>query len=200
LIHARTQGKWLLAFVGGGEAAAATAVRTRRARLGHATGRRAPDGRVVLLCRYVCLYLITLGTGGLKSSVSGFSIDSLMSVPLYGHFHLLQLLLHKRRHTPRRHLFVYVQYHVGRSWAYSTCTGSMLIAIKSSSQAPGDTATSAAPGVPSCTPSMSSLLAPEAEHEAAAHRLHTAREVRVCRRLLRRVNGAATEQKDLGGS
>ena len=58
----------------------------------------------------------------------------------------------------RRHLFVYVQYHVGRSWAYSTCTGSMLIAIKSSSQAPGDTATSAAPGVPSCTPSMSSLL------------------------------------------
>ena len=133
------------------------------------------------------------------SSVSGFSTDSLMSVPLYGHFHL-QLLLHKRRHTPRRHLFVYVQYHVGRRWAYSTCTGSMLIAIKSSSQAPGDTATSAAPGVPSCTPSMSSLLAPEAEHEAAAHRLHTAREVRVCRRLLRRVNGAATEQKDLGGS
>ena len=188
MIHARTQGKWLLALVGGGEAAAATAVR-----LGHATGHRAPDGRVVL-CQYVCLYLITLGTGGLKSSVSGFSIDSLMSVPLYGHFHLL----HKRRHTPRRHLFVYVQYHVGRSWAYSTCTGSMLIAIKSPSQAPGDTATSAAPGVPSCTPSMSSLLAPEAEHEAAAHRLHTAREVRVCRRLLRRVNGAATEQKGSG--
>ena len=47
-----------------------------------------------------------LGTGGLKSSVSSFSMDSLTNLPTCCYGHLLRLLLisYKHRHTPCCHL------------------------------------------------------------------------------------------------
>nr|KJB64773.1 hypothetical protein B456_010G064200 [Gossypium raimondii] len=59
---------------------------------------------------YIALYLIALGTGGLKSSVSGFGTDhtgTLMAVTV----------------------LVYIQDEVGRSWAYGICSVSMFVAV-----------------------------------------------------------------------
>jgi dipeptide/tripeptide permease len=82
---------------------------------------------------YVCLYLIALGTGGLKSSVSGFGTDqfderdaweravlSLFFNRFFFFFSVGTLLVVT--------VLVYVQAHVGRSWAYGICAGAMLAA------------------------------------------------------------------------
>uniref|UniRef100_A0A0E0JK21 Major facilitator superfamily (MFS) profile domain-containing protein n=1 Tax=Oryza punctata TaxID=4537 RepID=A0A0E0JK21_ORYPU len=83
---------------------------------------------------YVCLYLIALGTGGLKSSVSGFGTDQFddrddreraaMGLFFNRFFFFISLgtLLAVT-------VLVYVQDHVGRSWAYGICAAAMLAAI-----------------------------------------------------------------------
>ncbi|KAK3164527.1 hypothetical protein QOZ80_1AG0020500 [Eleusine coracana subsp. coracana] len=83
---------------------------------------------------YVCLYLIALGTGGLKSSVSGFGTDQFderdarehaaMSLFFNRFFFFISVgtLLAVT-------VLVYVQDHVGRSWAYGICSAAMLAAI-----------------------------------------------------------------------
>uniref|UniRef100_A0A452XMM4 Major facilitator superfamily (MFS) profile domain-containing protein n=1 Tax=Aegilops tauschii subsp. strangulata TaxID=200361 RepID=A0A452XMM4_AEGTS len=83
---------------------------------------------------YVCLYLIALGTGGLKSSVSGFGTDQFdehddreraaMGCFFDRFFFIISLgtLLAVT-------VLVYIQDHVGRSWAYGLCSGAMLVAI-----------------------------------------------------------------------
>ncbi|CAO2170293.1 unnamed protein product [Urochloa humidicola] len=83
---------------------------------------------------YVCLYLIALGTGGLKSSVSGFGTDQFderdareraaMGLFFNRFFFFISVgtLLAVT-------VLVYVQDHVGRSWAYGICAGAMLLAI-----------------------------------------------------------------------
>ncbi|XP_062184738.1 protein NRT1/ PTR FAMILY 6.2-like [Phragmites australis] len=83
---------------------------------------------------YVCLYLIALGTGGLKSSVSGFGTDQFderdareraaMGLFFNRFFFFISVgtLLAVT-------VLVYVQDHVGRSWAYGICAGAMLAAI-----------------------------------------------------------------------
>ncbi|XP_062208453.1 protein NRT1/ PTR FAMILY 6.2-like [Phragmites australis] len=83
---------------------------------------------------YVCLYLIALGTGGLKSSVSGFCTDQFdqrdareraaMSLLFNRLFFFISVgtLLSVT-------VLVYVQEHVGRSWAYGICAGAMLAAV-----------------------------------------------------------------------
>jgi dipeptide/tripeptide permease len=81
---------------------------------------------------YVCLYLIKLGTGGLKSSVSGFGTDqfderdarerAVLSL-FFNRFFFISVgtLLAVT-------VLVYVQDHVCRSWAYGICAGAMLAA------------------------------------------------------------------------
>ncbi|TVT99571.1 hypothetical protein EJB05_55062, partial [Eragrostis curvula] len=83
---------------------------------------------------YVCLYLIALGTGGLKSSVSGFGTDQFderdareraaMGLFFNRFFFFISVgtLLAVT-------VLVYIQDHVGRSWAYGICAGAMLAAI-----------------------------------------------------------------------
>nr|CAB3477329.1 unnamed protein product [Digitaria exilis] len=83
---------------------------------------------------YVCLYLIALGTGGLKSSVSGFGTDQFderdareraaMGLFFNRFFFFISVgtLLAVT-------VLVYVQDHVGRSWAYGICAAAMLAAI-----------------------------------------------------------------------
>ncbi|KAG2598306.1 protein NRT1/ PTR FAMILY 6.2-like [Panicum virgatum] len=83
---------------------------------------------------YVCLYLIALGTGGLKSSVSGFGTDQFderdareraaMGLFFNRFFFFISVgtLLAVT-------VLVYVQDHVGRSWAYGICAGAMLVAV-----------------------------------------------------------------------
>ncbi|KAJ8768210.1 hypothetical protein K2173_021150 [Erythroxylum novogranatense] len=63
---------------------------------------------------YAALYLIALGTGGLKSSVSGFGTDQF-----------------DERQTRRRSLkwLISSTDEVGRSWAYGICTAFMVIAV-----------------------------------------------------------------------
>ncbi|MCL7050748.1 hypothetical protein MKW94_002062 [Papaver nudicaule] len=83
---------------------------------------------------YLSLYLIALGTGGLKSSVSGFGTDqfddkdekekSQMAYFFNRFFFLISVgtLLAVT-------VLVYIQDEVGRSWAYGICSVSMLIAV-----------------------------------------------------------------------
>lgn len=83
---------------------------------------------------YLSLYLIALGTGGLKSSVSGFGTDQFDDKD-------------EKEKTQKEYFFnrffffismgtlmavtvlVYIQDKVGRSWAYGICSVSMFIAI-----------------------------------------------------------------------
>ncbi|PWZ10760.1 Protein NRT1/ PTR FAMILY 6.2 [Zea mays] len=83
---------------------------------------------------YVCLYLIALGTGGLKSSVSGFGTDQFderdareraamgLFFDRFFFFVTFGTLLAVT-------VLVYVQDHVGRSCAYGICAGAMLVAV-----------------------------------------------------------------------
>lgn len=83
---------------------------------------------------YFALYLIALGTGGLKSSVSGFGTDQFderderekaqMSYFFQRFFFLISMGT-----LMAVTVLVYIQDEVGRSWAYAICCISMLIAI-----------------------------------------------------------------------
>ncbi|CAK7337388.1 unnamed protein product [Dovyalis caffra] len=83
---------------------------------------------------YLALYLIALGTGGLKSSVSGFGTDQFDEENEKEKSHMAYFF--------NRFFFfisigtlmavtvlVYIQDEVGRSWAYGICSVSMFIAI-----------------------------------------------------------------------
>ncbi|XP_060213703.1 protein NRT1/ PTR FAMILY 6.2-like isoform X1 [Lycium barbarum] len=83
---------------------------------------------------YIALYLIALGTGGLKSSVSGFGTDQFdekdekeksQMAYFFNRFFLFISIGTLLAVT----VLVYVQDEVGRSWAYGICCISMLIAI-----------------------------------------------------------------------
>ncbi|XP_008792048.2 protein NRT1/ PTR FAMILY 6.2-like [Phoenix dactylifera] len=83
---------------------------------------------------YLSLYLIALGTGGLKSSVSGFGTDQFdekneeektQMVYFFSRFFFFISTGTLLAVT----VLVYIQDEVGRSWAYGICCISMLIAI-----------------------------------------------------------------------
>ncbi|XP_028763765.1 protein NRT1/ PTR FAMILY 6.2 [Neltuma alba] len=83
---------------------------------------------------YIALYLIALGTGGLKSSVSGFGTDQFddkdekeksQMAYFFNRFFLFISFGTLMAVT----VLVYIQDEVGRTWAYGICSVSMLIAI-----------------------------------------------------------------------
>ncbi|KAL6884629.1 hypothetical protein ACP4OV_010565 [Aristida adscensionis] len=83
---------------------------------------------------YVCLYLIALGTGGLKSSVSGFGTDQFderdaRERAAMGLFFNRFFFFISFGTLLAVTVLVYVQDHVGRSWAYGICATAMLAAI-----------------------------------------------------------------------
>ncbi|XP_059641501.1 protein NRT1/ PTR FAMILY 6.2-like isoform X3 [Cornus florida] len=83
---------------------------------------------------YISLYLIALGTGGLKSSVSGFGTDQFdendekekaQMAYFFNRFFFFISIGTLIAVT----VLVYIQDEVGRSWAYGICSVSMFIAI-----------------------------------------------------------------------
>ncbi|XP_054804965.1 protein NRT1/ PTR FAMILY 6.2-like isoform X2 [Prosopis cineraria] len=83
---------------------------------------------------HMALYLIALGTGGLKSSVSGFGTDQFddkdereksQMAYFFNRFFFFISFGTLMAVT----VLVYIQDEVGRSWAYGICSVSMLIAI-----------------------------------------------------------------------
>ncbi|KAJ7956680.1 protein NRT1/ PTR FAMILY 6.2 [Quillaja saponaria] len=83
---------------------------------------------------YLALYIIALGTGGLKSSVSGFGTDQfdekdekekVQMAFFFNRFFFFVSFGTLLAVT----VLVYLQDEVGRSWAYGICSVSMLIAI-----------------------------------------------------------------------
>ncbi|CAN8246944.1 unnamed protein product [Cochlearia groenlandica] len=83
---------------------------------------------------YISLYLIALGTGGLKSSVSGFGSDQFDDKDPKEKVHMAYFFNRFFFFVSMGTLMavtvlVYMQDEVGRSWAYGVCTLSMAIAI-----------------------------------------------------------------------
>ena len=83
---------------------------------------------------YLSLYLIALGTGGLKSSVSGFGTDQFddkdekeksQMAYFFNRFFFFISIGSLLAVT----VLVYIQDEVGRSWAYGICCISMLLAV-----------------------------------------------------------------------
>lgn len=83
---------------------------------------------------YLSLYLIALGTGGLKSSVSGFGTDQFddkdekeksQMAYFFNRFFFFISIGSLLAVT----VIVYIQDEVGRSWAYGICCIAMLVAI-----------------------------------------------------------------------
>ncbi|XP_074273948.1 protein NRT1/ PTR FAMILY 6.2 [Silene latifolia] len=96
------------------------------------TCQKASDFQMGIL--YLALYLIALGTGGLKSSVSGFGSDQFdekdekekaQMTAFFSRFFFFISLGTLMAVT----VLVWVQDEVGRSWAYGICSVSMGIAI-----------------------------------------------------------------------
>ncbi|EMS53820.1 Nitrate transporter 1.4 [Triticum urartu] len=88
----------------------------------------------LMVVLYVCLYLIALGTGGLKSSVSGFGTDQFderdeRERAAMGYFFDRFFFFISLGTLLAVTVLVYIQDHVGRSWAYGLCSGAMLVAI-----------------------------------------------------------------------
>ncbi|CAA6671753.1 unnamed protein product [Spirodela intermedia] len=83
---------------------------------------------------YLALYTIALGTGGLKSSVSGFGTDQFdekderEKVQMAFFFNRFFFLISTGTLLAVT-VLVYIQDEVGRSWAYAICSIAMLIAI-----------------------------------------------------------------------
>ncbi|KAE8687440.1 Protein NRT1/ PTR FAMILY 6.3 [Hibiscus syriacus] len=83
---------------------------------------------------YVALYLIALGTGGLKSSVSGFGTDQFdekdekEKTQMTYFFNRFFFIISTGTLTAVT-VLVYLQDEVGRSWSYGICSVSMFIAI-----------------------------------------------------------------------
>lgn len=83
---------------------------------------------------YLALYLIALGTGGLKSSVSGFGSDQFdekdeKEKAQMAYFFQRFFLFISVGTLMAVTVLVYIQDEVGRSWAYGICSVSMLISI-----------------------------------------------------------------------
>lgn len=83
---------------------------------------------------YLSLYLIALGTGGLKSSVSGFGSDQFdekdeKEAAQRTHFFSRFFFFISLGGLLAVTVLVYIQDEVGRSWAYGICSVSMAIAI-----------------------------------------------------------------------
>ncbi|KAL4302359.1 hypothetical protein GQ457_10G003310 [Hibiscus cannabinus] len=83
---------------------------------------------------YVALYLIALGTGGLKSSVSGFGTDQFdekdekEKAQMTYFFNRFFFFISIGTLTAVT-VLVYLQDEVGRSWSYGICCVAMLVAI-----------------------------------------------------------------------
>ncbi|XP_022145043.1 protein NRT1/ PTR FAMILY 6.2-like [Momordica charantia] len=83
---------------------------------------------------YLALYLIALGTGGLKSSISGFGTDQFdekdeKEKAKMAYFFNRFFFFISTGTLMAVTVLVYIQDEVGRSWAYGICSVSMLIAI-----------------------------------------------------------------------
>uniref|UniRef100_A0A7N0TDH7 Uncharacterized protein n=1 Tax=Kalanchoe fedtschenkoi TaxID=63787 RepID=A0A7N0TDH7_KALFE len=83
---------------------------------------------------YLALYLIALGTGGLKSSVSGFGTDQFdendpKEKAQMSYFFNRFFFFISTGTLMAVTVLVYIQDEVGRSWAYGICSISMFIAI-----------------------------------------------------------------------
>ncbi|KAJ4820929.1 Major facilitator superfamily protein [Rhynchospora pubera] len=83
---------------------------------------------------YLCLYLIALGTGGLKSSVSGFGSDQFDEkdekerTQMTSFFSRFFFFISTGTFLAVT-MLVYIQDEVGRSWAYGMCCIFMVISI-----------------------------------------------------------------------
>lgn len=82
----------------------------------------------------MALYLIALGTGGLKSSVSGFGTDQFdekdeKEKAQMAFFFSRFFFFISTGTLMAVTVLVYIQDEVGRSWAYAICSVSMFIAI-----------------------------------------------------------------------
>lgn len=83
---------------------------------------------------YLALYVIAIGTGGLKSSVSGFGTDQFdekdekEKAQMAYFFNRFFLFISIGTLTAVT-VLVYIQDEVGRSWAYGICSVSMFLAI-----------------------------------------------------------------------
>ncbi|RZC53755.1 hypothetical protein C5167_012612, partial [Papaver somniferum] len=83
---------------------------------------------------YLSLYLIALGTGGLKSCVSGFGTDQFddkdekEKIQMDHFFQRLFFFVSLGTLTAVT-VLVYIQDEVGRSWAYGICSVSIVIAV-----------------------------------------------------------------------
>lgn len=83
---------------------------------------------------YLALYLIALGTGGLKSSISGFGTDQFDETDekekaKMAYFFNRFFFFISTGTLMAVTVLVYIQDEVGRSWAYGICSASMLVAI-----------------------------------------------------------------------
>ena len=83
---------------------------------------------------YVALYLIALGTGGLKSSVSGFGTDQFdekdeKEKAQMAYFFNRFFFFISTGTLMAVTVLVYLQDEVGRSWAYGICSASMFVAV-----------------------------------------------------------------------
>ncbi|XP_022730417.1 LOW QUALITY PROTEIN: protein NRT1/ PTR FAMILY 6.2-like [Durio zibethinus] len=83
---------------------------------------------------YMALYLIALGTGGLKSSVSGFGTDQFdekdeKEKAQLAYFFNRFFFFISTGTLMAVTVLVYLQDEVGRSWAYGICSVSMFVAI-----------------------------------------------------------------------
>ncbi|KAK8543114.1 hypothetical protein V6N13_136350 [Hibiscus sabdariffa] len=83
---------------------------------------------------YLSLYLIALGTGGLKSSVSGFGTDQFdekdeMEKAQMTYFFSRFFFVISTGTLMAVTVLVYIQDKVGRSWGYGICSASMFVAL-----------------------------------------------------------------------
>lgn len=83
---------------------------------------------------YISLYLIALGTGGLKSSVSGFGTDQFdekdeKEKTQMAYFFSRFFFVISTGTLMAVTVLVYIQDEVGRSWGYGICSISMFTAI-----------------------------------------------------------------------
>ncbi|MBA0722593.1 hypothetical protein Golax_003254 [Gossypium laxum] len=83
---------------------------------------------------YIALYLISLGTGGLKSSVSGFGTDQFdekdeKEKSQMAYFFNRFFFFISTGTLMAVTVLVYIQDEVGRSWAYGICSVSMFVAV-----------------------------------------------------------------------
>ncbi|KAK3212275.1 hypothetical protein Dsin_016981 [Dipteronia sinensis] len=83
---------------------------------------------------YLSLYLVSLGTGGLKSSVSGFGTDQFdekdkKEKAQMAYFFQRFFFVISTGTLMAVTVLVYIQDEVGRSWGYGICSISMVVAI-----------------------------------------------------------------------